>query len=141
MQAETVTSGGRSSAVTGQPVILVVEDEEIVRVSAAEYLRFSDFQVLEAATADDAVALLTSGTEVDLVFSDIRMPGRLDGYGLAKWLRANHPTLPVLLTSGFVGVGREQSLPAPMLAKPYSFDGLLRKIAELLPEGAPATTV
>jgi len=118
----------------------VVEDEEIVRVSAAEYLRFSDFQVLEAATADDAVALLTSGTEVDLVFSNIRMPGRLDGYGLAKWLRANRPALPVLLTSGFVGVGREQALLAPMLAKPYSFDGLLLKISELLPEGAPAAT-
>src|SRR4051794_20373932 len=97
MLAETLTSNGRSPVAVHQPVILVVEDEELVRLSAAEYPRFSDFQVVEAATGDEAVALLSSGLAVDLVFSDVRMPGRLDGYGLARWLSKHRPALPVLL--------------------------------------------
>lgn len=138
MHAETLAPDGRASAIPHQPVILVVEDEDLVRLSAAEYLRFSDYHVVEAATADDAVALLSSGTEVDLVFSDIRMPGQLDGYGLTRWLRANRPSLPVLLTTGFAGTAREQATPAPMLLKPYSLEGLRRKIGELLPDSARA---
>lgn len=136
MHAETLSSGGTASALCGQPVILVVEDEDLVRLSATEYLRFSEYQVVEAASADEAVALLSSGTAVDLVFSDIRMPGRLDGYGLARWLRTNHPMLPILLTTGFAGVAHEQLASAPMLLKPYSLEGLRRKIGELLPESA-----
>ncbi len=138
MHAETLASSGGATAVAHQPVILVVEDEELVRLSASEYLRFSDFQVVEAASADEAVVMLSSGVEVDLVFSDSRMPGRMDGYGLAKWLRVNRPKMPVLLTSGFAGVVREQPPPAPMLAKPYTLDGLLQKIGELLPENMQA---
>ena len=136
MHAETFTASGETPAIQQRPVILVVEDEELVRVSAAEYLRFSHFDVIEAATADEAVTLLSAGANVDLVFSDIRMPGRLDGYGLAQWLAAHRPALPVLLTSGFAGAAREPAIRRPVLPKPYSFDLMLHRISTLLSDGS-----
>jgi CheY-like chemotaxis protein len=121
-------------------VILVVEDEELVRQSTADFLRMSDFGVVEAATADAAIELLAAGTAVDLVFSDIRMPGRHNGFELADWISTHHPALPVLLTSGYAGGGVTPSH-RPILAKPYSYDGLLRRITALLPRpGANAST-
>ncbi len=114
------------------PTVLVVEDEDIVRMSAVEFLRFSDYQVLEAATADEALTLLASGADVDLVFTDIRMPGRMDGLDLARWLRSHHPALPVLLTSGYAGTARDAKPTHPLLPKPYSLDGLVRKVGEML---------
>jgi len=116
-------------------VILVVEDEELVRQSTADFLRMTDFGVVEAATADAAIELLAAGTVVDLVFSDIRMPGRHNGFELAQWISTHHPTLPVLLTSGFAGgEAAAERLHQPILAKPYSYDGLLRRITALLPQ-------
>src|ERR1700690_3128346 len=82
--------------------VLVVEDEMMVRQPIAEYLRDCGYNVLEAADASEAIALLGSD-QVDVVFSDVRMPGRMDGFGLARWLRQNHPDVSVLLTSGWTG--------------------------------------
>jgi len=138
MLAELRDCSNVSATCDCQPVILLVEDEELVRYSAGEFLRFSDFQVIEAATGDEAVALLSSGLEVDLVFSDIRMPGRLDGFGLAHWLSIHRPTVPILLTSGFTGSGRDPQPVRPILPKPYRFDQLLRKIGEMLAKRAHA---
>jgi CheY-like chemotaxis protein len=125
---------------TGHPsLILVVEDEDLVRQSTADFLRMSDFGVVEATTADAAIELLASGAAVDLVFSDVRMPGRHNGFDLAKWINAHRPHLPVLLTSGYAGSAATRDLRQPILAKPYSYDGLLRRITELLPpSGAEA---
>ncbi|MBS0638228.1 MAG: response regulator [Proteobacteria bacterium] len=133
MLAGTMTSRGTAAPVHSPPVILLVEDEELVRLSAAEYLRFSDFHVLEAANADEALAILTSNTHVDLVFSDVRMPGRLDGFDLAQWLMTHRPALPVLLTSGYAGLMRDANRSLPVLPKPYSLETLLGRINELLP--------
>jgi CheY-like chemotaxis protein len=129
-----MASRATASAETGQPVILVVEDEELVRLSAVEFLRFSDYQVLEAPDADTAIDMLNTGLEVDLVFSDVRMPGRLDGFGLADWVHTHRPSVPVLLTSGYVGTARSIGRAPPILSKPYSFQRLLQKIDELLRE-------
>ena len=120
-------------------VILVVEDEELVRQSTADFLRMSDFGVVEAATADAAIELLAAGTAVDLVFSDIRMPGRHNGFELADWISTHRPALPVLLTSGYAGAGAAPSH-RPILAKPYSYDGLLRRITALLPRPGANTS-
>ncbi|MGD9741971.1 MAG: response regulator [Dongiaceae bacterium] len=92
-----------------------------VRISIAVHLRGAGYQVLEAGNAAQAVALLGSN-KVDLVFSDIRMPGEMDGFALARWDRVNHPLTLVFLTSGNVGVGeRERELFAEnrFFAKPY----------------------
>lgn len=73
---------------TVQETILVVEDDVLVRMPIAQYLRDCGYKVVEAVNADEAIAvLLHQETVVDVVFSDIEMPGSIDGFGLAKWIR------------------------------------------------------
>lgn len=79
--------------------ILVVEDDVLVRMPIAQYLRDCGYKVIEAVNAEEAMAvLLHQETVVHLVFSDIEMPGAIDGFGLAKWIREHRPGLGVLLT-------------------------------------------
>jgi DNA-binding NtrC family response regulator len=81
-----------------QETVLVVEDEVLVRMPIAQYLRDCGYKVIEASNADEAMTLLMhKETVVDIVFSDIEMPGALDGFGLAKWIREHRPGLDVLL--------------------------------------------
>jgi CheY-like chemotaxis protein len=87
----------RSSAYT----ILVVEDDAMVRMPISEYLRDCGYTVLEAGDAAEAIATMLAAEQVSVVFSDIRMPGPMDGFGLARWLQNNHPDVPILLTSGY----------------------------------------
>jgi DNA-binding NtrC family response regulator len=78
--------------------ILVVEDDILVRMPIAQYLRDCGYKVIEAVNADEAMTvLLHQETVVDVVFSDIEMPGTVDGFGLAKWIREHRPGVNVLL--------------------------------------------
>ncbi|MBS0638389.1 MAG: response regulator [Proteobacteria bacterium] len=116
-------------------VILVVDDEALVRLTVTEYLRASGFEIIEAASGDEAAMLLAGGVAVDLVFSDVRMPGRLDGFGLARWVYNHRPDVPVLLTSGYSGAVSEaasQLAHVPLLAKPYRYDVLLEQLEKML---------
>jgi CheY-like chemotaxis protein len=99
--------------------VLVIEDEVLVRTLLAEELREAGFQVVEASHADDALACFNAGVTVDLVFSDVRMPGRLTGLDLARLLRGRYPELPIILTSGNAEPKREAGL-ARFIPKPYS---------------------
>jgi two-component system, response regulator PdtaR len=81
------------------PRVLVVEDDVLVRAAIAEQLRTLGVTVVEAESADEALSCLVDGS-FDLVFSDVQMPGSLDGAALARQLRESHPGLPVILTSG-----------------------------------------
>ena len=83
--------------------ILIAEDEVLTRMVLAEELRDAGFFVVEASNADDAIAYLRTDSQIDLVFSDIHMPGSIDGLELARRLRVEHPTLPVILSSGRQG--------------------------------------
>ena len=75
-----------------QETVLLVEDEVLVRMPIAQYLRDCGYKVIEAVNADEAITvLLHKETVVDLVFSDIEMPGAVDGFGLAKWIREHRP--------------------------------------------------
>ena len=79
-------------------VVLVVEDEILIRMVIADYLRSCGYRVIEAASADEAIVILQhTELEVDVVFSDIEMPGSMDGFELSKWLRANRPGVDVIL--------------------------------------------
>jgi DNA-binding NtrC family response regulator len=81
-----------------QETILIVEDDVLVRMPIAQYLRDCGYKVIEAANADEAMTVLMhKETVVDIVFSDIEMPGTVDGFGLAKWIREHRPGLDVLL--------------------------------------------
>ena len=81
-----------------QQTILVVEDEVLVRMPIAQYLRDCGYKVIEASNAGEAIqVLLHQETPVDVVFSDIDMPGAVDGFELAKWIHEHRPGLDVLL--------------------------------------------
>lgn len=117
------------------PTVLVVEDEVIVRLSIAEYLRGRGFRAFEAGNADEAVTLLRSGFVIDAVFSDVRIPGSMSGFGLASWLRQAHPQISVLLTSGYLHsaeVATQVGEKVALLEKPYSHELVLQRIQELL---------
>jgi CheY-like chemotaxis protein len=110
--------------------VLIVEDETLIRFLLSDYLTECGFQVMEAATADDAIEML-EGTRapVDVVFSDVNMPGKIDGFGLARWLRVHRPDTPVLLASGVSrkACALEQGIPEDsFVEKPYD----VRVVAE-----------
>ena len=117
------------------PTVLVVDDDQLVREPIADYLREVGYDVLEASDAHEAIDLVDHADHVDLVFTDVRMPGELDGLGLARWVRAHRPDLPVLLTSGYYGTGwlgdrLERDL--RLIQKPYTQDEVLSQIERLL---------
>jgi CheY-like chemotaxis protein len=118
----------------GMAVILVVEDEALIRMVIADYLRDTGYDVVETRTADEAVVLMVNGLRVDAVFSDVNLPGAMNGIGLARWLRSHQPQIPILLTSGAITA---QGMPAELrgtelLLKPYDLDEVVRRIAPLL---------
>src|SRR5262245_57730706 len=82
-----------------QATILLVEDEVLVRMSLADQLRRAGYVVFEASSADEALDLL-HGNSVQLVLSDIRMPGSMDGAELARAIRTQHPHIKIVLASG-----------------------------------------
>ena len=117
------------------PTILVVEDEILVRMVIAAYLRDCGFDVVEAGNAEEAVRVLEASIRVDIVFSDINMPGSLDGFGLAQWLRRERPGLKIILTSGAAQAVKDASdlcAHVPILAKPYDYAEVARQLRALL---------
>lgn len=86
--------------VSERPIVLVVEDEVLIRLSVSDHLRQCGFEVLECASGDEARSTFLSGVRVDMVFSDINMPGPRDGIELALWVENNYPNAVVILTSG-----------------------------------------
>ena len=88
------------SGVRATTSLLIVEDETILRMATAHQFREGGFFVNEASNGDEAVAMLQSFSNIDAVFSDVRMPGTLDGIGLAKWIKLHYPNIRMFLTSG-----------------------------------------
>lgn len=118
------------------PTILVVDDEVLLRTLVADFLQECGFKTLGAANADEAVEVLSAREPVvDLVLSDVRMPGSMDGFGLAKWIRENRPGLPVILCSGDSkkAEAAEQLCAAePFLAKPFDLPHAAARIRQIL---------
>jgi CheY-like chemotaxis protein len=82
------------------PVVLLVEDEVLIRMDLAEELRSADFQVIEAGGADEALVVLRSGAVIDAMVSDVRMAGGLDGVALSAIVRRDFPAIRIVLASG-----------------------------------------
>jgi CheY-like chemotaxis protein len=131
-----MTSMQAASSEPPPHTILVVEDEVLIRLSLSDYLRECGFTVLEAASGDEAIEVLRGrGDDVDLVFSDVQMPGETDGFTLARWVRSNHPEIPVILTSGVahaVEKAADLCLEGPIVKKPYDHAALLSQILRLV---------
>ena len=99
--------------------ILLVEDDILVRLVIAEELREAGLAVIEATSADEAMAYLSAGGHADLVFTDIEMPGSMNGLELARRLRSAKPDLPVILTSGKF-MSQDVGALGLFVPKPYS---------------------
>jgi DNA-binding NtrC family response regulator len=118
-----------------QETILVVEDDVLVRMPIAQYLRDCGYKVIEAVNADEAMTvLLQQETVVDIVFSAIEMSGSTDGFGLSKWVREHRPGLDVILTGTVpraVNAAKELCDDGPM-PKPYEPRAVHDQIRRLL---------
>jgi CheY-like chemotaxis protein len=117
-------------------VVLVVEDEVLIRMAICGYLRDCGYRVFEAANAAEALAVLQKAdVEIDVVLSDIEMPGSMDGFSLARWIRENRPGLEVVLVGTperAANAAGELCEEGPTLAKPYEPQILVDRIKQLL---------
>lgn len=114
--------------------VLVAEDDHFIRLVIVEYLREGGFEVIEASSADEAVAILRSGTVVDLLFTDVRMPGSMDGCDLARIVRVEWPQTRVILTSGYssaLATARSQ-VKELIVPKPYRPHLVLETIIQMV---------
>jgi CheY-like chemotaxis protein len=131
------TSSTHLSAKADTPVqtVLVVEDEVLIRLVIAEYLRECGYRVHEAVNAEEAILILQAPeVSIDIVFSDVEMPGEMDGFGLARWVRSNMPETQVLLTSGAersADIAGTLCEAGPLLGKPYPTQDVVDRIRQL----------
>ena len=116
-----------------QTVVLVVEDEPLVRMLAADILEDEGFQVIEAATAPAALSILEKRDDVTALFTDIDMPGGMNGLELAGIVHARWPHIALVVTSGRYRVGADH-LPGDgiFIGKPYAAAAPVRIIRELM---------
>ena len=116
------TNGGVAREVR----LLIVDDEWLIIASIGEYFRDLGFAILQARSADGAIEILQR-TRVDVVVSDISMPGKLNGLDLAKWLREEQPAVALILMSGApqkFDVGKQLGSPVAFFAKPFGLPAL-----------------
>jgi two-component system, response regulator PdtaR len=115
------------------PVVLVVEDEPLLRMMAAEVVEEAGFVALEAGNAVEAVALLESRLDIALLFTDINMPGSMDGLKLAHAVRGRWPPIKILLVSGQVRLQPSQ-LPSSsrFVGKPYRAAAMVEELRSLV---------
>jgi DNA-binding NtrC family response regulator len=117
-----------------QPVVLVVEDDVLVRFTIADYLRDARYAVIEAANANEALEVFKCGEPVDVVFTDVQMPGAMDGLVLTLWVYEHHPDVQVLVTSGQGDTALSSGLIADdaFFAKPYRLEAVAARIRSLV---------
>jgi len=120
-----------------RPVVLIVEDDFLIRMNAAEMIAQAGFDVVEAANADEAIVILEGvilegRLDITIVFTDIQMPGSMDGLKLAAAIRGRWPPIKIVATSGLVNV-RQDDLPegGRFLPKPYSPEQIILTLREL----------
>ena len=105
----------------GRPVVLIVEDELLIRMDAIEMIEAAGFHALEAANADEAITILSARPDIHVVFTDIQMPGSMDGVKLAHFIRGRWPPVKIIATSAHMRVeGYELPNGGRFLPKPYS---------------------
>lgn len=117
----------------GKAVVLVVEDNAIVRMGALDLVVSAGYEALEAADADQAIAILEERADIDLVFTDVQMPGTMDGIKLAHYIRDRWPPVKILVASG-AAIIAESNLPGGSIffSKPYEDGAIVQAMARLL---------
>ncbi|ESQ82072.1 hypothetical protein AEAC466_19330 [Asticcacaulis sp. AC466] len=111
--------------------ILLVEDEPLLRFVIVETLRDANLDVVDFCSADDALAYLVTKDDVDLIFTDINMPGAIDGLGLAHAVKEDFPRVKVILTSGR-SRSTDELAGLPFISKPYIVHDVIETIRATL---------
>jgi two-component sensor histidine kinase/CheY-like chemotaxis protein len=127
-----------SDMVLHQPAakVLVVEDELMLRMRAADIVEDAGFTPIEAANADDALTILESRSDIDLLFTDIQMPGTMDGLKLAHAVHARWPSIKIMLVSGQVAPAEtEKPVNSRFYGKPLEVKKMISELQEMLGEG------
>jgi two-component system, response regulator PdtaR len=114
------------------PVILIVEDEFLLRIDSAEMLESAGFEVIQAGDADEAISILSARSDIHVVFTDVQMPVSMDGLKLARFVRNRWPPIKIIATSGHAHV-EDGDLPVcrVFLPKPYHGPELVAALREL----------
>ena len=121
-----------NEVVTGVPVrVLVVEDEVLIRMLVAETLRQDGCDVMEAASADEALALLGAADAPDVIVTDIRMPGRASGLDLAERARRQNPRIKVVIASAYHPECCRPGAADAFLTKPYGLQEVVEHVHAL----------
>lgn len=109
--------------------VLVVEDEPLIRMDAVDMIEDAGFRTYEAGSADEAIVLMEHHEDIGVLFTDIDMPGTMDGLKLAEFVRGKWPSVAILITSGAIDIS-EESLPVGtvFLPKPYSMALIIEKL-------------
>ena len=121
----------------GRAVVLVVEDSALIRMGAVELVQSAGYEALEAQDADEAIRILESRDDIDLVFTDVQMPGTMDEIRLAHYIRNRWPPVKLIVASG-QAILEERSLPtgSHYFAKPYADHAVTDAMARLLAAGS-----
>ena len=116
-----------------RPTILIVEDEALIRMVSADMLLEAGFDALEAGDADEAVAVLQEASQIEVMFTDVRMPGRIDGLQLAALVHQRWPAIGLLVTSGHCHLSPSE-LPddGHFVSKTYHIDDVVTQIRGIL---------
>jgi len=135
-KARLVTDTANRAPGAGDELVLVVEDNQDPRALTLDRLKILGYRVIEADGGPVAIAILESGEPIDLIFSDVVMPGGLTGYELAALARARRPLIKIVLTSGYdAELAAAQDTTASslrVLRKPYKQAELARALREVL---------
>jgi two-component system, response regulator PdtaR len=121
-----------------QPAILVVEDDPIIRIGALQLVANAGFEAIEASNADEAIRVLEARSDIHLVFTDVGMPGTMDGIKLAHYIRRRWPPVKLIVASG-KAILDESHLPAGarFFAKPYSESTIVGAMIAMLSDANP----
>ena len=131
MTGNALTEG--VSVCNGKTTILVVEDDVLTRMAVSDELREHGYSVIEAATGDEALCELQGPTRVDLLLTDMRMPGAVDGCGLARHVRAALPFVKIVMVSGQAPEADAHDTLDGYLAKPVAPGHLASYLLTLAP--------
>lgn len=114
-------------------IILVVEDDAIIRMGALDLIERAGFGALQASSADEAIKILEARRDIHLVFTDVEMPGTMDGIRLSHYIRDRWPPIKLIVASGRTIV-EQSSLPegAHFFGKPYNETDLVQSIRRLV---------
>jgi len=117
----------------GRAVVLVVDDITLIRMGAVDLVQSAGYEALEAQDADEAIRILESRDDIDLVFTDVQMPGTMDGIKLAHFIRNRWPPVQLIVASGR-DILEESSLPtgSQYFSKPYNDHAITDAMARLL---------